>query len=576
MKKRLPSKTSNFATLINENAFYVDKTAFIRELESISDKNLFFLRPRRFGKSLLLSMLGHYYGIQYKERFDHLFGNYFIGSEENQTPLRNSYHVLNFNFSGIKTDKVDEVFLHFTSEISGAVRLFITKYNLFTDAETDDIFDHYDANSILRKLFFKLQGLHPEIKVYIFIDEYDHFANELFAFSRDHFSEIVSQNGWMRKFFEVIKQFMGEGIIDRFFATGVTPVTLDSMTSGFNVSKNITLDARFHNMAGFSEEEVRNLISGTSNDKIMLGMDSLLDDIREWYNGSKFSVESQQKLYNPQILINFLDYFYAFGKYPAEMYDPSVSSDYLKIKNQLSILRPQEANEVISEIIENEKITDRITLQYNLESRFSRTDLISLLFYNGLLTINDAEGSIMEYGIPNYVVKTMYWEFLRQSLVEENLGRFNTDDLMEIFDEMRFEGKVEKLVSYISDLMDKISNRDLIGFRESNLKMLFLPVLNFANIYKINSETEINRKYVDLLLKLQPEYRGKYSFILELKYIKKSESENYNSVRSEGIEQLAKYLSLKNLDKHKNLKAFLILFLNNKSAIFEVGGKESA
>ncbi|GAB1442369.1 ATP-binding protein [Ignavibacteriales bacterium] len=571
MKKRLPSKTSNFTTLVDENSFYVDKTVFIKELESISDRYLFFLRPRRFGKSLLLSMLGHYYGIQHAERFDDLFGGYFIGKPHNQTPLRNSYHILNFNFSGIKTDKVDDVFLHFTNEISGAVKLFITKYNLFTDAETSDIFSHNDANSILRSLFFKLQGLQPGIKVYLFIDEYDHFTNELLAFNRERFSEIVSQNGWMRKFFEVIKQFMGEGVIDRFFATGVTPVTLDSMTSGFNVSKNLTLDARFHNMAGFTESEVQALISATGSETVILEIDNLVGDIRDWYNGSKFSVESVQKLYNPQILINFLDYFYAFGKYPAEMYDPSVASDYLKIKNQLSILKPKEANEVISAIIENEKIKDRITLQYNLESRFSRTDLISLLFYNGLLTINGAEGSIMEYVIPNYVVKTMYWEFLRQSFIEENLSGFNTDDLMEIFDEMRFEGKVTRLVNYIAELKDKISNRDLLGFRESNLKMLFLPVLNFANIYKINSEVEINRKYIDLYLKLQPEYRGKYSFILELKYMKKTEIEKYNSIKSEGIEQLNSYMTLKGLNKDKNLKAFLILFLNNKPEVIEIG-----
>ncbi|KAA0251109.1 MAG: 9-O-acetyl-N-acetylneuraminate esterase, partial [Chlorobiota bacterium] len=263
MKKRIPSKSSNYASLIDENSYFVDKTQFIQKLESINDKYIFFLRPRRFGKSLTLSMLEYYYGIQHKERFDELFRQYFIGKRENTTPLKNSYYILKFNFSGIRTDEPDRILEHFSVEVRNAVDVFLRIYKILPEYERKEVFALPEANSILHSFLSRVQSVAPDLKIYLLIDEYDHFTNELFSFNPDHFKDIVSRNGWVRKFYEVIKQFMGEGIIDRFFATGVTPVTLDSMTSGFNVGQNLTLHPDFHNMAGFTEPELRGLIENT-------------------------------------------------------------------------------------------------------------------------------------------------------------------------------------------------------------------------------------------------------------------------------------------------------------------------
>ncbi|NUM72699.1 MAG: AAA family ATPase, partial [Ignavibacteriaceae bacterium] len=213
LKKRLPSKTSNYADLIESGMYYVDKTAFIQTLESISDKYLFFLRPRRFGKSLTISMLEHYYGVQYKEKFDALFGGCFIGRKENSTQLRNEYRILKFNFSGIRTDSEDEIFRQFNGEIEGALDLFMSEYNLFDDDERSEIFREADPVYTLRSFLFKYQSRYQGQKIYLVIDEYDHFTNELFSFNTEHFKEIVTGNGWVRKFYEVIKMFMGQGVI---------------------------------------------------------------------------------------------------------------------------------------------------------------------------------------------------------------------------------------------------------------------------------------------------------------------------------------------------------------------------
>jgi len=571
MKKRLPSLSSNFATIIEDGGYYVDKTRFIQTLEDFNHKVLFFLRPRRFGKSLFLSMLEYYYGIEHKAKFEALFGSYYIGQSENVTPLRNSYHILNFNFSGISTRDGEELRASFNNAIFSGISDFITKYSLGNSIEVDSFKGEFGGADILRLFIEKLKSSGFKAQIYLMIDEYDHFTNELLAFKTEDFKQLVAQNGWVRKFYETIKIYVGEGIVDRFIATGVTPVTLDSLTSGFNIARNITLEPRFHSMAGFTEEEVRQLISGTMDLEGKFDFEQVVSDIRDWYNGSRFSVDTEEKLYNPQLLVNFLTSLYFNGKYPSDMYDPSVSSDYSKIKKQMNLISSEESGQIIQEVVEEERISSSLIYQYNFDSRFRREDLISLLFYNGLLTIKDNDGRFIEFAIPNYVTKMMYWDFLKHNFINDELNAYNEVEFMDIFDEMRYEGKLEKLVNYISKLMNTISNRDLRGFKESNLKMLFLPVLSFANIYKIYSEMEINRKYIDLYLKLQPDYKGKYSFILELKYLKRDEFPNYEEIKQSGIEQLRNYLRLNNLDTNPSLKAALIIFRNNTGEIVEVG-----
>ncbi len=541
MKKRIPSLTSNYATLISENAYFVDKTQFIQKLEEINFKNLFFLRPRRFGKSLHLSMLEYYYGIQHINRFDELFGQYYIGKPENTTLLKNSYYILKFNFSGIKTDNVAEIFMHFTSEIRGAVALFLKSYNLLSESERKEIYSSDDANFLLRDFLYKLRSFDPDLKIYLLIDEYDHFTSELFAFNTDHFKEIVSRNGWVRKFYEVIKQFMGEGTIDRFFATGVTPVTLDSMTSGFNVAQNITLELDFHNMAGFTETELRGMIENTIYEEGKFDIDTVLSDMRSWYNGSKFSPDATGRLYNPQMVITFLSSFGNNFTYPREMADINVTSDYKKISNILAPLSFEESDEIISTVLETDRFTERLTIQYNFELPYTKTEAVSLLFYNGLLTIENEILSKYTYVIPNYVVKQMYWEYFRYLFTSSKNLRYDNSKIDDSIIEMAFEGRIDKLVGYVHSILKNLSNRDLQKFNEKNIKMIFMTLLMGNNAYFVKSERENNEGYADLLLiptKLNP---GKENFLFELKYLKRSSKENLETEKSKAIEQVTKY-----------------------------------
>ncbi|MCA0389611.1 MAG: ATP-binding protein [Bacteroidetes bacterium] len=565
MKKQIPSKTSNYAELIREQAYYIDKTKFIGLLEQLSDNYLFFLRPRRFGKSLLISMLEHYYGIQYNDQFEELFGNYYIGQPGNTTALRNSYYILSFNFSGIKTEDSGRIESEFNSEVYNVIINFLNDYDIGTETEKD-IFRNPDFSSpeLLRNFFTIFSKYRPSGKVYILIDEYDHFTNDLFSFNQEHFQEVVSRNGWVRKFYETIKIYTGKGIVSRFFATGVTPVTLDSMTSGFNIGLNITLDIDFHNLAGFTEAELKELILGTIYEEGKFDLDKLLGDMRAWFNGSRFSRRGGEKLYNPQLVLSFLSAFHKDYTYPEEITDNNVTSDWKKISNILSKLPKADRDYIIEHVYVEEAIEGGLSTQFNLEMPYRRADAISVLFYNGLLTIDKEEYGIIRFVIPNYVIKTIYWEYLRAVYEMEQNISFDLSEKARIFKQMASEGKIDYLVEEVSKIMEPLKDNDFQNFRESNLKMIVISILSLNRIFIIDSEREISNGRLDLLLTRYDAYDSKYQFLIEFKYLKMKDESKYEQIKNEGIAQLQRYRSSEEIKRLENLKCYLVLFSKKK------------
>ena len=247
---KLPYGISNFARLIEDGYAYVDKTRYIEQLENEPAPYIFFLRPRRFGKSLFVSMLSYYYGLEHQERFDALFGSYAIGAHP--TPRANTYHVLDFEFSRIDTSTPEHTQKSFLQNVLAGVSEFEQRYDKTCQNYTD-----CDNPAEVLKAFFVT---HRDKKIYLLIDEYDHFANEILSFHFEHFSDIISRNGFVRKFYETIKAATGKGIVDRLFVTGVTPITLDSLTSGFNIAQNLSTRKATNAIMGFTEQEVVGLM----------------------------------------------------------------------------------------------------------------------------------------------------------------------------------------------------------------------------------------------------------------------------------------------------------------------------
>ena len=271
--KKLPYGISNYEELVNDNYYYIDKTKYIEQLENLGEKRIMFLRPRKFGKTLFTSTLEHYYDINEKEKFEKLYGNTYIG--KNPTPLKNSYHILKFNFSGIDTSSVETTVKGFKSKTIASISYFVKKYKLDFFVNEED-----EPENILNNLFNAFKFQKNEEKVYIIIDEYDHFANELLGFHADNFKELVSKNGKVRKWYEIIKEGT-ETVVDRIFITGVAPITLDSLTSGFNICSDRTRNELLNEMLGFTEQELINLMNDQKISKEE--QDVILPILRENY-----------------------------------------------------------------------------------------------------------------------------------------------------------------------------------------------------------------------------------------------------------------------------------------------------
>ena len=347
-KKKLPYGIPNFNKIIEEDYLFIDKTPFVEKMESLNEPYIFFLRPRKFGKSLFVSLLEYYYGIEYSDDFDRLFGDFYIG--EKPTPLHNSYLVLLFDFSGINTETKESTYRGFGMKVHEGVGKFLDSYeNCLDIRDKEKILAIEEPEGMVVELL-RLVRAKTDKKIYLLIDEYDHFANELLAFRIDmfasltddfvlRFKELVSRAGFVRKFYEVLKTGARDGIINRMFITGVTPITLDSFTSGFNIGRNLSLDEQFHDMLGFTEDETCSLIQTVCSNCSTL-LEEIYQQMSAYYNGHKFCDEYVHfahrrlrltvygKLFNPTMVLYYLSDYQRYCRPPRRLIDPNIASDY--------------------------------------------------------------------------------------------------------------------------------------------------------------------------------------------------------------------------------------------------------
>ena len=558
MIKKLPYGQSNYEELIKLNYEYVDKTKYIKKLENLYDKYIFFLRPRRFGKSLFTSVLENYYDINKKDSFQELFGETYIG--KNPTPLKNSYYILKFNFSALITDTEDALIESFSQACNKAYDEFIKKYSL--DIEYKIMKYPSDTfNIFLGKIRFEIDK-----PIYVIIDEYDHFANELLSFKTDLFSNIVSNTGFVRKWYEVLK-IGTESIVSRIFVTGVSPITLDSLTSGFNISTDITRYESFNEMMGFTENEVKSLIKRTvQNEK---EVDKILKEMKVNYNGYLFSIKGKETVFNSDMVLYYLKHLEEFKLPPEELTDKNIASDYGKLGNIFQLKNKDENYKTLEDILKGEEITARITSQFNLERKFNNEDFISLLFYLGLLTIKGEDFGDAILGTPNNVIKELYFDFYAKRLKEESNFELNTKEIKNALKDIAKQGNNSKLINLVESTLSRLSNRDYITFNEKYIKLIFLTYCYLSRIYLVKSEYEVEDGYIDIALLKQVNMEPKYFGIIELKYISKSKytekgEEIVQEKLEEAKEQLRKYNTSEELKDIQNLKKWAIIFVNDK------------
>ena len=482
--KKLPYGISDYERLIENDYYYVDKTMYIEKLENLSEPYILFLRPRKFGKTLFTSTIENYYDFKKENKFEELFSNTYIGT--NPTKLKNSYHILKFNFSGIDTSSEEATMKGFKNEVASSIQVFVEKYNMdfFVNREEE-------AEGILDNFIKAFSIQKAKEKIYVIVDEYDHFANELLGFHTNQFKNLVSKNGKVRKWYEILKKGT-ESVVDRIFITGVAPITLDSLTSGFNIGTDITQDRDFNEMMGFTKKELMQMMEDIEIPK--KEQEEILPIMKENYDGYQFSVKAQEKIYNSNMCLYFLNRYVRFKEIPDRLIDMNIASDYSKLGKMLDLCQGEEREKIIEKTVAGEGIIGEITEKFNPAMDFTEKDLVSMLFYLGYLTITGEEFGMPELKIPNKVMKEIYSDYFIQILNKNANIQITEGEYTEILREIALEGKINKLTGLAQKYLENLSNRDYIKFDEKYVKLIFYCIVMNLKIYRVKSEMEVQRK----------------------------------------------------------------------------------
>ena len=519
--KQIPYGVSDFITVIKDNLYYVDKTMYIPELENQA-RNLFFIRPRRFGKSLFISMLRAYYDCNTTpEKFQELFGNLWIGKRP--TALQGKFQILYLDFSQVGGD-INSLEKNFDDYCKVCYDYFVDKYaGIYSD---DFISQVHKADSATSKLnLINAETQRQSLSLYLIIDEYDNFTNTVLnVHGEEVYHAITHANGFYR---DVFKKF--KGTFSRIFMTDVSPVTLDDVTSGFNIGWSISTNYKFNQMLGFSLEDVREMFTYYKKVGFLpadCDVEWMINDMKPWYDNycfSKAALKKQSKVFNCDMVIYYLQNYINDGEPPREMIDPNTKTDYGKMENLLQLDQLDgDRKGIIKTIAEKGEIHGNIIDSFPAKALTDPEIFVSLLFYYGMLTIKGTFGDQLILGIPNNNVRKQYYGYLLAQYQEEKY--VNLAELKTKFTYMAFEGKWEDALGHMAKAYANVSSvRDGIE-AERNLQAFFMAYLSLNNYYITAPELEMSHGYCDFfLLPNLTHYASKHSYIIELKVLSKKE-----------------------------------------------------
>ena len=538
--KQIPYGVADFETVMNQNLYYVDKTMYLAELEK-QPRNLIFIRPRRFGKSLFISMMRAYYDKSKADRFDSLFGSLWIGSHP--TPLRNYYQVLYLDFSRI-LGNIDVLEEKFNSYCCDQLNDFIDTYRDDYPKERVDEFLRSDDHGQKLNLLLNMSRRYGQA-LYLIIDEYDNFTNVVLS---EHGEEIYHNMTHASGFYrEVFKKF--KGMFERIFLTGVSPVTLDDLTSGFNIGWNVSMAPELDKMLGFSTEDVREMFTYYKEVGMLpadCDIEAMITEMKPWYDNYCFAkecLENDVRVFNCDMVLYYLRNYVSYKRSPEVMLDPNTKTDYKKL-NMLIQLDKLDGNRhgVMMEIIEKGEIAATLVPSFSANEMTAPETFPSLLFYYGMLTIKGTRGSRLILGIPNNNVRKQYYNYILNELSRHSI--VNISRLRDYFDYMSFDGKWHEGFQYMADCYKQLSSvRDSIE-GERNIQGFFLAYLSLNDYYITAPEVELNHGYCDFfLLPNMTHYQANHSYILELKYLSRADYTEEKAAKqwAEAVEQINGY-----------------------------------
>lgn len=566
--KRIPYGQAEFGTLRSDNCYYVDKTRFIPLLED-SSRYVFFLRPRRFGKSLWLSVLEYYYDIRDKDRFGEMFGDTYIF--DHPTEERNSYLIMTFNFAAVNPDPLYTM-ESFEDNGRTVVEDFLKRYpQYFRDPERKEILSAATTEGLLRRIFS--HTARHGLKLYMFIDEYDNFANTILSVSgRDEYEKLTRGQGFFRFFFNLLKTATskkGSGL-DKLFITGVSPVTMDDVTSGMNIGENISLDARFSELLGFTVSEVKEILQYYQFSILPdMDTDSVFCTVEQWYDGYQFDKKGKTgKVFNSDMVLYFIKEYMKDNEMPSDLIDQNIRIDYTKLRHLILTDRKFNGNfSELRKIIETGETQCRLQVSFPLEHLTRRRNFISLLFYFGLLSIRAVRGENQVLSIPNMTVKKLMYEYIRNVFDDIGIFRIDVWELAGMIHEMAYKGDWKPVFRFIArEIKEQTSVRNYLD-GERAVQMFMLAYLNISNYYLCQTEREMSKGYADIFLEpfLARFPDMKYGYLIEMKYI--TRKEYTDALKQEKIrqaeEQLQKYADdekLKKLTRGYTLRRLILIY----------------
>ncbi len=543
--KRIPYGITDFRLLSGEDYYYVDKTRFIEEIEKCPNF-LFLIRPRRFGKSLWLAMLTAYYDIAAKDQFEELFGKFYIG--QHPTSERNSYLILKFNFAMVNPEP-EVLEQSFEDHTSICFKEFNMKYaHLLGEGYLEGYAQTSNAENRLEyiALYCKRVGL----PIYLIIDEYDNFTNVVLSrYGHDRYHALTHGAGFFRFFFNKIKGVTtgDEASVKRMFISGVSPVTLDDVTSGFNIASMITLDPRFNEILGFTEGEVQEMLEYYKSEGCWEGdTDAVLGVMREWYDNYCFAKScTDVKMYNPDMVLYFVNYLISNHVMPDALVDENVKTDYKKLRYLIILDKRLNGNfSRIREIAEEGEVVADIRTGFPAERLIESDNFISLLFYFGILTIDRVERGMTVLKVPNLTIRQVLFSYIEQGYWEADVFTIKVFQLNKLMSGMAYDGEWRPVFEYFADeVRAQTSIRDYLE-GEKAVQTLHLVYMNLTNYFVIYPEQELNKGYGDLWM--SPNFLNhpemQYSYVVEFKYVKHDAGEGEVAAKlEEAREQLRQY-----------------------------------
>ena len=538
--KRIPYGISSFKQVRSENKYLVDKTMFFEKMERAGNF-LFLVRPRRFGKSLFLNMLEAYYDINEKDNFEKLFHGLYVA--DHPTEYRNRYQMLHLDFSQVGSD-VENLRANFSDYLTNCCVTFIKKYASFYPQDlSEEVLCGKNGMDMLNRLnnVAHLVGC----PLYLIVDEYDNFTNNVLNVKgQQAYHDLTHGTGFYRDVFKLFKP-----MFDRIIMLGVSPITLDDLTSGYNIALNMTIDARFNQMLGFSEEDVREMVryyKKVGAIKPEMTEDSIIDDIKPWYDNYCFAEDSfgrEPSMFNCDMVCYYLSTLVDTGSKPKDMVDPNTMTDYGKLKRLIRIDKTEgKRTEIIHSIAEKGFMKARLVSHFPAERMMEFGNFVSLLYYYGMLTIGGVVGDRLKLIIPNNNVRLQYYQYMLDEY--SSIHSIDISDLDDAFDEAALHGDWKPLVSFICQAYhDTTAVRQLIE-GERNLQGFMNAYLTLTNYYLVAPEMEFNHGFCDFFL--LPNYTVypmvKHSYILELKYLKADATEaEADKQWTEALEQVKTY-----------------------------------